>query len=391
MADPPRGAERGAPRRILASAVDAVAVLREERVVTVLPPAIGTTVRRFRHATSRLLLVAIAASLPLAPTAHAARQPPPTTVVADGGAGGYEAFPDVARLPDGRLMAVFYAGYDHVSPPTPALPLGGRISSVVSSDGGRTWSAPAVLEDGPADDRDPSIAVLASGRILLTWFVNSVGLQGTFLKFSDDGGTSWSAPSLVSGTWFASSPVRELSDGRLVLGLYTERDGLARGAVTTSDDGGATWGPVVEIPTTPYDYLDAETDVIELSDGSLYAALRGRKRLWWSRSFDGGATWAVPESFSHRGHSPYLHRTADGVIVLGRRLPRTCMTFSVDETASWSPTFRIDGRAPGAYPSMTNLPDGSVLVVYYEEGPGSDVFARRFRITPPRTVSWLAP
>lgn len=353
--------------------------------------ATGARGRLLRHSTARLLLAVVAASLPFAPAAQATRQPPPTTVVADGGAGGYEAFPDVARLADGRLMAVFYAGYDHVSPPTASLPLGGRISSVVSSDGGRTWSPPAVLEDGPADDRDPSIAVLASGRILLTWFVNSVGLQGTFLKSSDDGGATWSQPSLVSGAWFASSPVRELSDGRLALGLYTERDGLARGAVTTSDDGGATWGSVVEIPTTPSDYLDAETDVIELADGSLYAALRGKKRLWWSRSIDGGATWTVPKSFSHRGHSPYLHRTSDGVIVLGRRLPRTCMTFSVDEAASWSPTVRIDGRAPGAYPSMANLPDGSVLVVYYEEGPGSDVFARRFRITPPRTVNWLAP
>jgi len=36
----------------------------------------------------------------------------PRTDHRDAGAGGYEAFPDVCRLSDGRLMAVFYAGYE---------------------------------------------------------------------------------------------------------------------------------------------------------------------------------------------------------------------------------------------------------------------------------------
>ena len=35
----------------------------------------------------------------------------------------------------------------------------------------------------------------------------------------------------------------------------------------------------------------------------------------------------------------------------------------------------------GAYPSMVNLKDGSVLIVYYEEGPGSSIRAKRFRAT----------
>ena len=33
----------------------------------------------------------------------------------------------------------------------------------------------------------------------------------------------------------------------------------------------------------------------------------------------------------------------------------------------------------GAYPSMVNLKDGSVLIVYYEEGAGSSIRAKRFR------------
>ena len=43
----------------------------------------------------------------------------------------YEAFPDVCRLSDGRLMAVFYAGYGHVALPNEDLPKGGRIKSII--------------------------------------------------------------------------------------------------------------------------------------------------------------------------------------------------------------------------------------------------------------------
>ena len=80
---------------------------------------------------------------------------PYVVVCADAGAGAYEAFPDVCRLQDGRLMAVFYAGYGHVSLPNDQLPAGGRISFCTSDDEGLTWSDAETLYDGPDDDRDP--------------------------------------------------------------------------------------------------------------------------------------------------------------------------------------------------------------------------------------------
>ena len=91
-------------------------------------------------------------------------------VCRDGGAGAYEVFPDVCRLRDGRLARVFYAGYGHVSLPNKDWPKGGRIALVFSGDEGRTWTAPAVLFDGPDDDRAPSIAELRSGRLLCNFF-----------------------------------------------------------------------------------------------------------------------------------------------------------------------------------------------------------------------------
>ncbi len=305
-------------------------------------------------------------------------------VCRDAGAGGYEAFPDVCRLADGRLMCVFYAGYAHVSRPGDRLPRGGRVAYCLSADEGRSWSEARVLHDGPDDDRDPSITQLSNGRLLCTFFNRG----GAFVLSSRDAGETWSEPVLLGDRHAVSSPVRELSDGRLILGLYHERGGVANGAVVMSDDGGETWGDVVDIDNGGH-YLDAETDVVELAGGELFAAMRGRERMWWSRSSDGGRTWSLPVSFGTPGHCPYLHRAVDGTILLGHRLPATSLRFSRDECRTWSDDVRVDDHG-GAYPSMVNLRDGSVLIVYYEEGAGSNIRARRFRTTP-SGIEWLPP
>lgn len=319
-------------------------------------------------------------------------------VCEDAGAGAYEAFPDVCRLADGRLMAVFYAGYGHVSLPNESLPRGGRICYCVSADEGRTWSRAEVLYDSEDDDRDPSIAQLRSGRLVCNFFSLRANRDasppwdglGSFTVVSDDGGRTWSNARPICGErYYCSSPVRELSDGRLMLGLYYATKDDASGAITVSTDQGDTWSQPVEIDNGPY-RLDAETDVVELADGTLLAALRGdgETPMCWSRSPDGGKTWSVAESFGFRGHCPYLHREPGGGLIVGHRIPATSMHFSFDEGKTWSQNVDIDSVG-GAYPSFVNLKDGSVLVVYYEEGDRSSIRARRFKLSR-QGVEWLA-
>ena len=320
--------------------------------------------------------------------------PPPAFVhvCEDAGAGGYEAFPDVCRLNDGRLMCVFYAGYGHVALPNAQLPRGGRISYCLSSDEGQTWSAAQTLYDGPDDDRDPSIVQLKSGRILCNFF--SLGGKtgggyeglGSWMIASDDQGKTWSEPQLISRTHYCSSPIRELSSGRLIIGLYTDGGKNSQGSVAFSDDGGKTWRPEVLIDNGGIQ-LDAETDLIELKDGTLYAAQR--PQMSFATSKDRGDTWTISQPMGFPGHCPYFLRTKDDVILLAFRLPNTSLRFSRDEGKTWSDNVVID-EVIGAYPSMVELRDGSVLVVYYEEGGGSSIRAKRFRVTA-TGIEWIPP
>ena len=329
--------------------------------------------------------------LPLAPEDF-------VTVCRDAGAGGYEAFPDVCRLRDGRLMAVFYAGYGHVSLPEARLPRGGRICSCLSNDEGRTWSAPRTLYDGQDDDRDPSIVHLSHGSLVCNFFslrkketfkegeTPWTGL-GSWMVVSEDTGKTWSAPIQIVEDYYCSAPVRELPDGRLILGLYRQSGGESHGAVAISEDNGKTWGEPIDIDNGGYK-LDAETDVIPLKSGTLYAVEREPKTtMCYSLSKDGGKTWTVSRPIGFPGHCPYLLRTPDDVIILAHRLPQTSLHYSLDEAETWSDNVLVDDVG-GAYPSMVNLKDGSVLIVYYEEGKGSNIRARRFRATK-NGIEWL--
>jgi hypothetical protein len=313
-------------------------------------------------------------------------------VCEDAGAGGYEAFPDVCRLSDGRLMCVFYAGYGHVALPNDQLPKGGRICCCTSADEGRTWTPATTLFDSPDDDRDPSIVQLSSGQLICNFFSLRKSDQssppwtglGTWMVTSDDLGQTWSTPRQISQTHYCSAPIRELTTGRLILGLYVEQADSANGAVIFSDDGGKTWGPEVDIDNGGI-RLDAETDVIQLKDGTLYAAQR--PHMSFATSADRGQTWTVSAPMGFPGHCPYFLRTTDDIILLAHRVPDTSLHYSLDECRTWSDNVVVD-NVIGAYPSMVNLKDGSVLIVYYEEGSGSSIRAKRLRATP-SGIRWL--
>jgi hypothetical protein len=326
---------------------------------------------------------------PVADAPPLANEPFPYQVISRGEAAGpYQAFPDACRLPNGDLMCVFYAGYGHVSLPNDTWPRGGRICAVHSSDEGRTWSQPTVLFDGPQDDRDPHIAATRDGTLWCSFFqyrkVDNKTEFDTCLVSSRDGGKTWDTEPrvLARDRWAVSAPVRQLADGTLVLGVYTADDTSAHGAVLRSTDAGKTWSEPIAIDPKSGVRLDAETDVIQLTDGRLLAALRGdRVHMHYATSADLGLTWSKVKDIGFLGHCPHLMRLSTGEILLTHRLPDTSLHVSRDEGRSWQGPHVID-EVIGAYASTVELKDHTVLVVYYEEGDVSAIRAVRIRVTP---------
>lgn len=301
--------------------------------------------------------------------------------------GRYQAFPDVCRLKTGELMCVFYAGYQHVSLPTKEWPSGGRICAVRSGDDGKTWTSPEIVYDSVDDDRDPHIAQLKDGTVICSFFPyrkkdqKKADHEVAIIR-STDGGKSWpSKHQVLAPKWACSAPVREMPDGSCLLGVYREEGDAAYGGALRSTDFGQTWSEPIPIGRDSGVRLDAETDFIVLRDGTVYAALRGdRVNMHYATSRDLGRTWSAVHDIGFKGHCPHFTRLSTGAIILGHRLPQTSIHISRDETKTWQGPYQIDDKI-GAYPSTVELKDGRVLIVYYEEGAGSAIRARKFRVT----------
>ncbi len=305
----------------------------------------------------------------------------------DAGAGGYQAFPDICKLTNGDLLSVFYAGYSHVSKPCKSLPKGGRICGSISLDNGKSWSAPFIVVDTDGDDNSPHVSQLSDGRIICTfntWVGRTkqetrTGDVKISLVESKDFGNTWSEPHQINLNsdlvYYVAAPVRELTDGSLILGLYHENPEkkVAFGASIKSYDGGKTWTDLVHIGEGAGIYLDAETNIIQLSDGNLLAVLRAHEAdMHYSFSKDLGKTWSKVKSIGFPGHSPCLLLTSKGILLLAHRIPYTALHYSFDEGRTWDGPIIID-TVIGAYPGLVELDDGKVLAVYYEEGKNSKI------------------
>ncbi len=333
---------------------------------------------------------------------------------------GYFGWPTVARLSDGTLLvAASGLRNEHVCP-------FGRSVLLRSDDGGASWSAPRVINDGPLDDRDTGLVALGGRSVLLTWFVSynrsfvaeghldslpplmqqrwrkgldatddalAARCEGSFLRISDDAGETWGPTIRVP----VSSPhgPTVLRDGSLLyLGkerLPWRQRGEGRVQALRSADGGQTWVLTGEVPllngTAVGNYH--EPHAIELPSGRLLGMIRVQDRpnapkvadagiipfsILQTHSDDGGATWSVPRPLGFHGSPPHLLRHSSGVLVMvyGYRLAPfgQRVALSRDEGETWEHDLVLRDDGPDAdlgYPSSVELSDGSILTVYYQK------------------------
>ena len=223
---------------------------------------------------------------------------------------------------------------------------------------------------------------------------------GPFILKSENNGKSWDknaelVPVSTSG-WYCSAKVREMPDGAYLLPVYhVEPSGQAAwGGVIPSYDKGKTWEKEITIGREANLVLAAETDIIMLNDNRLYAALRGdgsKVNMHFSTSRDMGRSWEPVTDIGFVGHAPSFTRLKTGEILLSYRAydPNmgyyTGLRISRDEAETWEGPYLIDEKV-GGYPSTVELKDGSILIIYYEEGDRSAIRALRFKKPEPAAL-----
>ncbi|HUG91407.1 MAG TPA: sialidase family protein [Planctomycetaceae bacterium] len=333
----------------------------------------------------------------------------------------YHGWPTLARRKNGELLVVCSGGREeHVCP-------FGRVELMRSRDGGRTWTFPQVLIDGPIDDRDAGVVETRTGTLLVTTFTSlafepvlekaeaadarprSAGeaagapgpwpperlarwqaardrvsaddrqrALGVWMIRSTDGGVTWSAPfdCLVNSP---HGPV-PLSDGRLVYaGKDLWREGHRVGVCDSADDG-ETWRWLAEIPVRPGDEINNyhELHAVETADGRIVCHVRNHnprnvRETLQTESSDGGKTWSVPRDIGVWGLPSHLARLRGGRLLMTyghRRAPLGNQArVSDDHGRTWSdPILLSDDGITGdlGYPSTVQLDDDTLVTVWYE-------------------------
>lgn len=323
--------------------------------------------------------------------------------VFEAGQGGYHTYriPSIILTPRGHLVALAEARRANAGD-------AGDIDLVSrrSEDGGRTWSAIALVGDNGASTFGNPCPVVdrSTGTIWLLTTHNpgdaperdilagtSRGTRTVWVMKSSDDGRTWSPPVEITGmvkrpdwTWYATGPGIgvQLRSGRLLIPANHAMAGtqVHRAHLLYSDDHGATW----QIGAVSVDGTN-ESQVVELADGRVMLNSRNHppratNLRMVSTSRDGGLTLssaepdpALPEPpaqgslFVHPGWA--AASGAGGLLFSNPSGPgRARMTVRLSEDAgrTW-PVLRVLHEGPAAYSSLVVLPDG-VVGVLYERG-----------------------
>jgi len=181
---------------------------------------------------------------------------------------------------------------------------------------GGTWGPPVVVDRTTvtdkqwiAGDQDPRGASPHAGHLYMSW--TDVRAGAIVVARSIDGNATWSAPVQVATGSLQGSVPAVAPDGTLYVVFGRDIFGGAGGSLewVKSTDGGATFGAAVRavaVTSVPFQLPNsvfrtpASLPALAVSpvDGGLHLAWadyrEGDADVYYTRSTDGGATWAAP-------------------------------------------------------------------------------------------------
>lgn len=214
----------------------------------------------------------------------------------------HTAFPGICKTRNGDLLIVYRDGLTHAS----GKAEDGRIMAVRSTDGGATWSKPAVVVDDPKfDDRNAAVSCMDDGTLCVIFDKYLAGKGGkqhhwAWLTVSKDDGGTWSEPAKVSKTENVHTRSRaiDLGSGKWLIPYSESTNSPTAASFVALFDPKS--GEFEEIAITPRGNraLADETSIVETADGRILAMIRSNwdPQLFQVESVDGGKTWSEPKA-----------------------------------------------------------------------------------------------
>ena len=198
-----------------------------------------------------------------------------------------------------------------------------------SEDGGATWSVPSIVNMRKETEQSLLVGpgrgmVTSKGRILFTAYEFTGGDRNSVAIYSDDGGKTWTRGQSVSST--SSEAVVTEANGKLY--MFTRHGGYY-----TSEDFGATWSNRQNM-------------------GINYCQTCQLTAITYPKKIDGKTAilFAAPSATNRAAGKIFVGLVQD------------------DGTLDWKYNYSINGSAYYAYSCLTILPDGTIGLLYESDG-----------------------
>lgn len=303
--------------------------------------------------------------------------------------GLYNAFPSVEKASNGDLLTVYRKGVTH-------LTFDGSIRIKRSTDNGDTWSSESTIVTGVGHDyRDPSIARLANGNIIMSYFDRITDSNILiYTSISTDNGITFGTPVQLTGYadyGAVSSRVIQLANGDLLLATYGKSGASGLLNVFKSTNNGTSWSILSTISTDAFvpNFKYSEPSLLLLPNGNVVATVRNNSDIMVASSVstDSGVTWSsLVNKFS--GHSRAGMVYFDGKIITTYRnnVGKGAVRMSKDEGMSWGDEVEVYGTELGEqdeYSSLVNVKKNIYAYVYSRQnstGSSSSVKIRYFNV-----------
>lgn len=260
-----------------------------------------------------------------------------------------------------------------------------------SNDGGQTFGSPAVVYRPPASTIFPDKNWMAintfpgqatTGRIVVTFTEFFSKVSPIARSYSNDAGTTWSAPAFINGSGTSSQGSQPvfLPNGKLAVVYWNFGSSASPGErieVVVSNDGGVAFGPKTRVANAvEYNepsirtggFLPSATTDRRAGAGNLYVVYQSKigssPRILFTKSTSSGATWTTPIAISNNPaglgvFNPAIAASPDGqtltVAFYDHRANPSLSTLvdmylaqSFDGGITWQPNIRLTSTSTNA-------------------------------------------
>jgi hypothetical protein len=262
--------------------------------------------------------------------------------------------------------------------------------SLLAQSAQAAWTKSQRLTWTSGDSHFPAIAVDPSGSLHVVWYDNTPGNYEIFYKKSADGGATWTASRRLSWTPANSyNPAIAIdSSGRIHIVWLDYPMGSAEICYTRSTDGGATWAKMHRLTWTSGDSDDPDVGAGASGVHVVWSDLTpGNWEIYYKKSLDGGATWGASRRLTATsGHffgpviavdpsgNPHIAWWGDPA---GN--PEIYYKKSTNGGAAWTANQRLTWTSSGSYVPAIAVDSSAYLhVVWHDYGPGfPDIYHRK--------------